>query len=102
MVLNDFQRGKLPYFLKPPGCENEENKEEEEKKAKELIESPQEVVADHVPDEQLTQEPMSKAKKKTKTTNSKTQVNDERKAKKAKVQTETAKKSKNKTKKHNS
>lgn len=21
MVLNDFQRGRLPYFVKPPGCE---------------------------------------------------------------------------------
>ncbi|XP_062592743.1 nucleolar GTP-binding protein 2-like [Saccostrea cucullata] len=24
MVLNDWQRGKIPYFVKPPGCENEE------------------------------------------------------------------------------
>lgn len=23
MVLNDFQRGKLPYFVKPPGCTDE-------------------------------------------------------------------------------
>ncbi|XP_061181747.1 nucleolar GTP-binding protein 2-like [Saccostrea echinata] len=24
MVLNDWQRGKIPYFVKPPGCENDE------------------------------------------------------------------------------
>lgn len=30
MVLNDFQRGKLPYFVKPPGCENEERPEDNE------------------------------------------------------------------------
>ena len=29
MVLNDFQRGKLPYYIKPPGSENEEHPEEE-------------------------------------------------------------------------
>lgn len=29
MVLNDFQRGKLPYYMKPPGYENEEHPEEE-------------------------------------------------------------------------
>ena len=29
MVLNDFQRGKLPYFVKPPGSENEVHLEEE-------------------------------------------------------------------------
>ena len=28
MVLNDFQRGKLPYFVKPPGCTDEPNEEE--------------------------------------------------------------------------
>jgi nuclear GTP-binding protein len=30
MVLNDFQRGKLPYYVKPPGCDNEplENQDE--------------------------------------------------------------------------
>jgi nuclear GTP-binding protein len=35
MVLNDFQRGKLPYYVKPPGCtesENQEGKKEEEVK----------------------------------------------------------------------
>jgi nuclear GTP-binding protein len=30
MVLNDFQRGKLPYYIKPPGCENEVHPENEE------------------------------------------------------------------------
>jgi hypothetical protein len=29
MVLNDFQRGKLPYYIKPPGSENEDHPEEE-------------------------------------------------------------------------
>ena len=24
MVLNDFQRGKLPYYVRPPGCEKDE------------------------------------------------------------------------------
>ena len=24
MVLNDFQRGKLPYYARPPGCDDEE------------------------------------------------------------------------------
>ncbi|XP_041358020.1 nucleolar GTP-binding protein 2-like [Gigantopelta aegis] len=33
MVLNDWQRGKIPYFVKPPGPENEPS--EEEKKNKE-------------------------------------------------------------------
>ena len=32
MVLNDFQRGKLPYYVKPPGCE--ENLEKMKKFAK--------------------------------------------------------------------
>ena len=30
MVLNDFQRGKLPYYIKPPGSENEHHPEMEE------------------------------------------------------------------------
>nr|XP_022315829.1 LOW QUALITY PROTEIN: nucleolar GTP-binding protein 2-like [Crassostrea virginica] len=30
MVLNDWQRGKIPYFVKPPGCEKEESKLNEE------------------------------------------------------------------------
>lgn len=32
MVLNDWQRGKIPYFVKPPGCENEEPTSKEDKK----------------------------------------------------------------------
>uniref|UniRef100_A0A0K0D9N4 G domain-containing protein n=1 Tax=Angiostrongylus cantonensis TaxID=6313 RepID=A0A0K0D9N4_ANGCA len=29
-ILNDFQRGKLPYFVVPPGCEGTTNKEHEQ------------------------------------------------------------------------
>ena len=32
MVLNDFQRGKLPYYMKPPGCEEDEGKVKKAKK----------------------------------------------------------------------
>lgn len=32
MVLNDWQRGKIPYFVKPPGCENEGSKSKEDEK----------------------------------------------------------------------
>lgn len=31
MVLNDWQRGKLPYFVAPPQREDKEKEEEEEK-----------------------------------------------------------------------
>ena len=34
MVLNDFQRGKLPYYVKPPGCEEKEAQEKEEENEK--------------------------------------------------------------------
>ena len=34
MVLNDFQRGKLPYYMKPPGCEENEEKIKKSKKLK--------------------------------------------------------------------
>jgi nuclear GTP-binding protein len=37
MVLNDFQRGKLPYYVKPPGCE--ENSEKVKKAPKEDTEN---------------------------------------------------------------
>lgn len=29
MVLNDFQRGKLPYYAMPPGCDNEKGDDDE-------------------------------------------------------------------------
>lgn len=32
MVLNDFQRGKLPYYTRPPGCDDEEEKKHEKNK----------------------------------------------------------------------
>lgn len=28
-VLNDFQRGRLPYFVKPPGCDSEEGADDQ-------------------------------------------------------------------------
>ena len=31
MVLNDFQRGKLPYYVKPPGSKEDEEEEKEHK-----------------------------------------------------------------------
>ncbi len=34
MVLNDFQRGKLPYYMKPPGCDENEDKVKKSKKLK--------------------------------------------------------------------
>ena len=34
MVLNDFQRGKLPYYMKPPGCDENEEKVKKSKKPK--------------------------------------------------------------------
>lgn len=34
MVLNDFQRGKLPYYMKPPGCDENEEKVKKSKKLK--------------------------------------------------------------------
>jgi hypothetical protein len=62
MVLNDFQRGKLPYFVKPPGCENEENKEEEDKKATELIENLQSLDVEPVAEKAVEEEPVTKKK----------------------------------------
>ncbi len=32
MVLNDWQRGKIPFFVPPPGCEMRPNVEESEEK----------------------------------------------------------------------
>ena len=48
MVLNDFQREKLPYYVKPPGCaENEALEKEEEKiEDEEVAEKNEETIQD--------------------------------------------------------
>lgn len=37
MILNDFQRGCIPYFVRPPGSENEDNTNTEEEKIGEEV-----------------------------------------------------------------
>jgi len=40
MILNDWQRGKIPYFVRPPGCETDPNaRPSEESKASAIVES---------------------------------------------------------------
>jgi nuclear GTP-binding protein len=45
MVLTDFQRGNLPYYCKPPGCEGDEAEEEMDEEKSELKEE-EELVED--------------------------------------------------------
>jgi nuclear GTP-binding protein len=55
MVLNDFQRGKLPYYMKPPGCDENEDKVKKSKKLKtskdETVEGGEEEVEEKEKDE---------------------------------------------------
>ena len=50
MVLNDWQRGKLPYFVPPPGCmlepkpegdDDDDDEEEEEEMDEDVVEEPE-------------------------------------------------------------
>lgn len=43
MILTDFQRGNLPYFSKPPGCEDDEAEEEMDEEKSELKEEEDEL-----------------------------------------------------------
>jgi len=62
MVLNDWQRGKLPFFVPPPGCEleprpedleeEEEEQEEDEENDKEEVEEEEEELASDAEEEE--------------------------------------------------
>jgi nuclear GTP-binding protein len=83
MVLNDFQRGKLPYFVKPPGSENEEGSDELPS-AKDLAEPKEDKKENENENEEKEKEKENKKEKNEKKSN-KNKANETKAAKKKKL-----------------